>query len=177
MFTVRRANLYQRRHKRSHWNPDQTEKHCRDPDRTRVDREKTNSIRKAKAFIQLKKKKKTSQTMSFYDASSSMRWNRLPLNLERMLASSLFILLISASLLLPGNRREYFCTWLCNAVMTPSHTSVFPLLWPFQHLVVTDWCWACEDRRGISHSQNPVPAIYFMVLTISCVHWWTEYYL
>lgn len=57
--------------------------------------------------------------MSFHDASPSMRLNRLPLNFERMLASSLFILLISASLLLPGNRRECFCMLLHNAVMSP----------------------------------------------------------
>lgn len=53
------------------------------------------------------------------NVSPSMRLNRLPLNFERMLASSLFILLISASLLLPGNRRECFCMLLHNAVMTP----------------------------------------------------------
>lgn len=54
--------------------------------------------------------------MSLHDVSLS-RLNRLPLNLERMLASSLFILLISASLLLPGNRREFFCMLLCNAIL------------------------------------------------------------
>lgn len=54
--------------------------------------------------------------MSSHDVSLS-RLNRLPLNLERMLASSLFILLISASLLLPGNRRENFCMLLCNAIL------------------------------------------------------------
>lgn len=62
---------------------------------------------------------KKNQIMSFHDASPSIRLNRLPLNFERMLASSLFIRLISASLLLPGNRREGSCMLLHNAAMTP----------------------------------------------------------
>lgn len=36
----------------------------------------------------------------------------LPLNLERILASSLFILLISASLLLPANRSRYVASYV-----------------------------------------------------------------
>lgn len=91
--------------------------------------------------------------------------NGLPLNLERMLASSLFILLISASLLLPENRREVFVHVTLrhsDGFAYSSLTSAFPPLWSLpvchlrsplaQHLEMTDTISLVDSKPEDNHN-------------------------
>lgn len=75
----------------------------------------------------------------------------LPLNLDRMLASSLFILLISASLLLPGNTYKTFWVLVMWSIY---NSSLFWLLWAETNKVQLLECCQriklslCEDSIG-----------------------------